>query len=192
MSDAMDMFRSMLAGDATEYSFLPTFDQDLARKSQSIIQRAFNEFGNAEELVARTWLRKAFFDALDRSGAWATTNTGAPAWSAQPQLFYPMERVERGARPNPVLMTVPSMKTTNAFVAMISFRDVNFQGYGELATASFNTVSEVFGSAQAAEDFARELAGAIKYSIYTLPALVSRNAQRGEVTTVGYTDAPDF
>lgn len=187
MSDALDMFKQVLGGDATEYSFLPTFDQELARKSQSVVQRAANEFANAEELVTREWLRKAFFDAINQTGAWT-----ANGWSAKPTLFYPFDRVARGARPNPALMTVPSTSTTNAFVAIIGFRDVNFDGYGELATADFFQVSEIFGSAQAAEDFARELSGAFRYLVYKLPALVARNAQRGEITTVGYTDAPDF
>lgn len=188
MSEAIEMLKSMVNGDPTEFGMLPPFDQELARKAQSVGQRAFNEYGNAEVLVARSWLRKAFFDALNRTGEWAVTG-----WTAQPQLSYPFERVERGSRPMPVLMTVPSTKSSNTVVVMVCFRDVNFQGYGELATADFYTVSEVFPSAQEAEDFQRELTNAIKYWCYKLPALVARNAQRAEATQASaWSDAPDF
>lgn len=191
MSDAIAMLKDALSGHPTEYAFLSTFDQQLAAKAQSVVQRAVNEFGNAEELVDRSFLRKAFFDAVDRKNLWASDAPGT-TWSAKPTLYYPFERVERGSRPQPLLMTVPSFTTTNTVVVMLAFRDVNFQGYGELSTADFFQVSEIFPSAQAAEDFARELSGSLKFLTLTLPAQVARHAQRGEGTTTAGQATVDF
>ena len=183
-SQVMDLFKQMLEGNATEYSMLTPFDQDKARQAQSIVGSAFAEYGLAEELVGRAWLVRACYDA--HQADWDLRG-----WSAQPSKFYPFDRVERGERPFPHLLTIPSTTSTNTLVVMVVFRDTNFRGYGDLDTAQFYSLG-LHPSADAAEFEARQLTQAIRFLLNDLPRLTGRGERAESRGSGRWTDAPDF
>ena len=183
-SMTQDLFKQMLAGDSSEWAMLTPFDQDQARKAQSIVQAAFNEYGLAEELVGRAWLVRACYDA--HQADWDLRG-----WSAQPRKSYPFDRVERGERPFPHLLTIPSTTSTNTLVVMVAYQEVNFRGYGDLGTAQFYSLG-LHPSADAAEQAMRELTQAIRFLLNDVPRLTGRGERAESRGSGRWDDAPDF
>lgn len=181
-----DMLLSVLSGHETEFDGLLPFQQDLARKAQSTVAEALAEFANAEETIARSWLIRAYFDAISKRDP----NGWTERWSARPKLTYVFP-YEPGSM-NPVLLTIPSPTTTNTLCVMVGFRRLTWEGLPEVATADFFQIG-LYDSAVEAEDRMRDLASALKHLIFRVPELMAQDGQRSERGDgLRWDDTPDF
>lgn len=186
-SGAMELFTSIIKGHETEYNGLHPFLQDQARKYQSVVAEAVTYFENAETVIARTWLVKAYFDGVQNNENWRDSG-----WSAKPKRQYVFERAELGALPKPELLTIPSPTSTRTMLIMVAFKQVNRKGYGEPRSADYFTLG-TYDSADEAEQAMWELSEAIKFLMYDLPNELSRLDEVAERKDGGrWSDMPDF
>jgi hypothetical protein len=186
-SEAFELFSSMLKGHETEFHGLHPFLQEQARKYQSVVAEAGTHFENAEVMISRAWLVKAYFDGVQNNENWKDSG-----WSAKPKRQYVFERAELGSLPKPELLTIPSPTTANTMLCMVAFKQVNRKGFGEPRSADFFQLG-MYDSADEAEFAMWELSEAIKFLMYDLPSELSRLDEVAEKKDGGrWSDTPDF
>jgi hypothetical protein len=184
-NDAMDLFKSILDGHSTQYNGLHPFQQERARQYEEAVQHACDHLELAEVYAGRRWLSQACIDAVMRSDEWLSRN-----WSERPKRYYMFDRVELGQRPFPDLVTVPSFETTRTLLVLVSYKEVNDKGYGDLGTADYYSVG-LYDSAMQAEEAGLNLSRAVKFFLKVLPDLTS-NQVNAEVQAGRWSDKPDF
>lgn len=186
-SGAMDIFTSIVKGHSTEFSGLHPFIQEQARKFESKVAEAATYFENAETVIARPWLVKAYFDGVQNNENWRDSG-----WSAKPKRQYVFERVELGSLPHPELLTIPSPTSTRTMLVMVAFNQVNRKGFGEPRSADYFSIG-TYDTADEAEQAMWELSEAIKFLMYDLPSELSRLDEVAEKKDGGrWSDMPDF
>ena len=75
---SFEQIKAVLTGHDTEFTFLPTFEQDAAKRAQSICQEALGYACMAEENFDRSLLTACYWDAFKSESEWTKEWTERP------------------------------------------------------------------------------------------------------------------
>ena len=124
-----------LGGHETEFSGLhPRLQANLA-EAQAVLSEMVNglydnHITTLGITTPREGIDKAYFAAIDRTGA------KAHDLGYRPEICYMGEPVDLYEVPNGLLVTVQSEISARAAIVMVTFTDVNANGYGDWDTAT--------------------------------------------------------